>query len=142
MTITENTLLLADQIEFMHDLQCGLSKKRKQIPSKYFYDKKGCELFKAITNHPDYYLTQCEIEILNNHKTIFSDLFDNESLNLIELGPGEGIKTKIIIEQVIKNKSSLVYTPIDISKKYLDDLSHEFLQTFPGLQFNGIRLTG
>jgi L-histidine Nalpha-methyltransferase len=128
-----------DDLELMLDLEHGLSKERKAIPSKYFYDQKGCDLFNAITHHSDYYLTQCEIEILNSHIKTIADLFSREAFNLVELGPGEGIKTKIILDQLIKDNLSFTYMPIDISKKYLDDLSQEFLQTFPDLQLKTIQ---
>lgn len=129
---------LDSDAEFMLDLDLGLSKKHKTIPAKYFYDKKGCDLFNAITHHPDYYLTRCEMEILKNNRQEIADLFSREAFNLIELGPGEGIKTKIIIDQLIQNKSSFTYMPIDISKKYLQDLSQEFLSTFPNIKVNPI----
>jgi len=138
MITHDNTLIDSDHIQFMRDLQIGLSKEVKQIPSKYFYDKKGSDLFNAITRHQDYYLTQCELDILIQNKKMLSDIFAGNHFNLIELGPGEGIKTKIIIDQLMKDNSSFTYIPIDISKKYLDYLSNDFLQIFPELRFHGI----
>lgn len=124
--------------QFMDDLEFGLTQTPKSIPCKYFYDKRGCELYDAITRHEDYYLTQCEIEILTTNVKKLSGILSNESFNLIELGPGEGIKSQIIINQLIQGNSSFTYIPVDISKKYLQDLSRQLLQLFPSLKLKAI----
>src|SRR5262245_43750829 len=89
--------------QFAQDVQEGLSRKHKKIPSKYLYDDKGSKLFNQITRHPDYYLTQCELEIIENNKHRLSDLINDEAFHLIELGPGEGIKTLILLDQFLKD---------------------------------------
>lgn len=120
--------------EFKKEISQGLSRARKQIPSKYFYDQEGSELFNRITRHPDYYLTQCEIEILTQNKNALSRLMSNQAFNLIELGPGEGIKTKILIEQFLRDALNFTYMPIDISTQYLRCLMNQFNQTLPHLK--------
>lgn len=119
--------------ELMQDVLSGLSRHNKQIPSKYFYDASGSELFNQITHHSDYYLTNCELEILRQFKKELSDLCKNEEFNLIEFGPGEGIKTNILIEQFLKDNLSFTYYTIDISKKYLEHLIDKFNQQLPNL---------
>lgn len=83
---------------FKKEVMVGLSKKDKQISSKYFYNQTGSKLFNQITKHSDYYLTHCEIEILNQYKKNISRILKKEPFNLIEFGPGEGIKTKLLID--------------------------------------------
>ncbi|WED44230.1 L-histidine N(alpha)-methyltransferase [Legionella cardiaca] len=122
-----------DQQEFMHDVLKGLSCENKQIPSKYFYDASGSELFNQITHHPDYYLTGCELEILTTYKEELSDLCKDQDFNLIEFGPGEGIKTNILINQFIKDKLAFTYYTVDISKKYLESLIAKFHTRLPKL---------
>ncbi len=119
---------------FAKDVQSGLSLSRKKIPAKYLYDERGSELFNEITRHPDYYLTQSEIEILNNNKAELSQLLQDETFNLIELGPGEGIKTLILLEQFLKDSRSFSYCMIDISRQYIDYLSDKFLTLLPELK--------
>lgn len=115
-----------EKAEFMLDVQMGLLKARKQIHSKYFYDADGSELFNEITRHPDYYLTNCEIEILHTYKNEITNLFINKPFNLIELGPGEGAKTEILLDEFLKHTLDFSYIPIDISKKYLEALMKGF----------------
>ncbi len=90
-------------------------------------------MFNQITRHPDYYLTRCEIEILNTHKKQLSSLIELMSFNLVELGPGEGIKTKILIEQFMSDHLDFKYIPIDISEKYLKILIKQFQKQIPKL---------
>lgn len=112
--------------EFAKDVLKGFSNHNKYLLAKYFYDDKGSELFNQITRHPDYYLTQCEIEILKHYKTQLSQLLKNTEFNLIELGPGEGIKARILIEQFLKDSRDFSYVAIDISAKYLQQIRQEF----------------
>jgi len=124
--------------QFALDVRKGLAQEKKTIPSKYFYDEKGSELFNQITRHPDYYLTQCELEILETHKSELSQLVQNEDFNLIELGPGEGIKTLILLEQLLKDSRQFTYCTVDISRKYLDQLTTKFLGLLPELNIEAI----
>jgi len=121
---------------FKNDILHGLSLQRKQIPSVYFYDAKGSLLFNLITKHPDYYLTKCDLEILKNSKHILASLLKNEIVNLIEFGPGEGIKTSIILEQLFHEKVDFTYIPIDVSDRYLSLIKHRFTEKFPKIKIN------
>lgn len=109
--------------EFKKDIWLGLSREKKLLPSKYFYDEAGCLIFNEITKIPDYYLTNCEIEILENNKEKITAAFKGKSLNVIELGPGEGVKTAILIEQLMKDSVDFIYSPIDVSMSYLQTLA-------------------
>jgi len=120
--------------EFMRDVQTGLTMPNKQIQSKYFYDEHGSELFNQITRHADYYLTQCEIEILRTYKRQIAKIVHGEPFNLVELGPGEGIKTQILIEEFLQESLDFIYLPIDISKKYLNMILNNFNARLPTLQ--------
>ena len=104
---------------FSVDIEKGLSLKNKALSSKYFYDDIGSKLFQKITKHSDYYLTKKEIEILNSIKTKLPKLLKLKEIDIIELGPGDGTKSKIIIEGFIECNYAVNYYPIDISKKAL-----------------------
>lgn len=53
--------------DIVGDVLRGLSSTPKRLPSKYFYDRRGSELFEAITRQPEYYLTRVELEMLARH---------------------------------------------------------------------------
>lgn len=119
--------------EFKKDVREGLSQPAKQVSAKYFYDAVGSELFNNITQIPDYYLTQCELEILEENKKNISDMMAGEAFNLVELGPGAAIKTQLIVQQFLKDKLTFRYTPIDISLKFLVNITKQFHHDMPGL---------
>ncbi len=111
---------LHDGLEvFKNDLQLSLSQVPKCIESKYFYDKTGSHLFNRITKHPDYYLTQAELTILQAIKGNLLDKLKPYRVNLVELGPGEGIKTELLLNFFMQQQLSCTYIPIDISEQYL-----------------------
>ncbi len=52
--------------KFKQEVDQGLRMTPKQLPSKYFYDKKGDALFVEIMKLPEYYLTRAEHDIFKN----------------------------------------------------------------------------
>ncbi|MCB0283253.1 MAG: L-histidine N(alpha)-methyltransferase [Calditrichaeota bacterium] len=93
----------------------GLSKSRKELPSKYFYDERGSELFEEICNLEEYYITRTELEIMKENISDISEIL-GKKLMFIEYGSGSSEKIKIILDQV---KGINVYVPIDISCRHL-----------------------
>ena len=81
---------------FSKDVYNGLSAEQKFLSSKYFYDEKGDAIFQQIMAMPEYYLTDAEFEVFQNHKKQIVNLWkDKGSFELIELGAGDGSKTKV-----------------------------------------------
>ena len=52
--------------QVLEDVRWGLAQSQKQLPSKYFYDTRGSELFEEITELPEYYLTRAETGLLRH----------------------------------------------------------------------------
>src|SRR6266566_4818243 len=89
---------------FARDVIEGLSKTPKSISSKHFYDARGSRLFQRITGLPEYYLTRCEVEILETHSQRIAAEFGAAPLRLIELGVGDGHKTAVILRQLLEGE--------------------------------------
>lgn len=123
---------------FALDILLGLSQKPKKISSRYFYDKEGSELFTKITELPEYYLTKCEFEIMEKHKQQIADLVSGESFNLIELGPGDGRKTNILLKHFLELGLNFQYIPIDISEASMKDLIVSMNNRFSSLNTHGL----
>ncbi|MTI31577.1 L-histidine N(alpha)-methyltransferase [Cytophagales bacterium RKSG123] len=122
--------------EFVRDVLIGLQSNPKKLSSKYFYDEKGDKLFQEIMNLEEYYLTNCEYEILNTHKSAILELFEsnNRPFQLIELGAGDGLKTKVLLQEFSNNKAHFEYSPIDISPHVLQTLTNDLQQLLPNLK--------
>jgi dimethylhistidine N-methyltransferase len=120
---------------FQKEVTQGLSDFPKHLSSKYFYDKKGDSLFQEIMAMPTYYLTGCEFEILSTHTETIGELFrDRENgLDLIELGAGDGKKTKVLLKYMTENNFNFVYKPIDISENAIKLLSNNLANEMPTL---------
>ena len=78
---------------FGRDAVIGLGADPKRLPSKYFYDQRGSELFERITRLPEYYPTRTEIGILESHAAEITKLLPADAA-LIESGAGPAEKTR------------------------------------------------
>ena len=120
---------------FLADVLSGLSSEPKKLSSKYFYDKKGDELFQQIMELDEYYLTKAEYEIFETHKDTILDIFKSgaNEFRLIEFGAGDGYKTKVLLEYFIESQTAFEYKPIDISQNALDQLKTDLNGNIPKL---------
>jgi len=118
---------------FEEEVYQGLTAFPKHLSSKYFYDAQGDQLFQRIMDLPEYYLTKTEFEILDTFKEEITQLFapGNESFDLIELGAGDGKKTKILLKQLMADGVDFTYKPIDISNNVLDQLEQSLQKELP-----------
>jgi L-histidine Nalpha-methyltransferase len=121
---------------FKNEVHAGLSSNPKTLPSKYFYDKNGDALFVEIMNLPEYYLTQSELDIFQNktHKLIEAfGVHPDSYFELIELGAGDGTKTKELLKVLDRESYNFDYFPIDISSNALKLLKQDLNTEIPNL---------
>lgn len=120
---------------FAKDVLEGLTSSTKYLKSCYLYNQLGDSLFQEKMAMSEYYLTSCEYEIFLKHKDDIMNIFSegSENFNLIELGAGDGHKTKIILENHVKNHKNLTYIPIDISQNILTELKGNLSFMLPDL---------
>lgn len=119
---------------FEKDVIKGLSNFPKSLSSKYFYDKKGDALFQEIMAMPSYYLTDSEYEIFETHKEAICKLFeDSNGFDLIELGAGDGKKTKVLLHHLSHRNKEFTYLPIDISQNALNGLKESVKKEIPNV---------
>lgn len=123
---------------FALDVLVGLSETRKRLPSKYLYDSRGSELFRRISRQPAYYLTDCELGILNARAKEIGEYAGGARFNLVELGAGFGHKTETLIEQFISMGLDFQYVPIDISESAMKGLVDSLSKKFPQLTVEGL----
>jgi len=125
--------------QFIKDVHHGLSGDQKTIPSKYFYDHRGDQLFKEIMDLPEYYLTRAELDIFQNqteHIINCLELDQGTYFELIELGAGDGIKTKELLKALQQDNYTFDFIPVDISQNALDQLDRSLKLELPDLTVN------
>ena len=120
----------------LRDVALGLSKHQKELPSKYFYDHRGSELFEAITELPEYYPTRVERALLTAE--IPAVLRELRPASLVELGAGSASKTRIILDAMRDAGNARCYVPIDVSATFLDETAARVRAEYPGLVVNPI----
>ena len=122
---------------FAEDTYKGLTSNPKFLYSKYFYDKEGDKLFQQIMDMPEYYLTNCEFNILKLNAEEIAEKFNStKGFDLIELGAGDGKKTKLLLMEMLRKNFDFEYQPVDISQNVLDELSASLESEFPGIRVN------
>lgn len=126
-----------DKALFAEDVRKGLSSFPKKIPSKYFYDDEGSRLFQKITKLDEYYLTRSEFEIIETQKDKLPDVLGENEIDIVELGVGDGHKTKMLIEGFLKKGIKVKFYPIDISVEALEQLKQN-VEEFKDLEIEAV----
>lgn len=129
--MSDNNTVIATT-DFEKEVHEGLTSFPKYLSSKWFYDKKGDKLFQDIMAMPEYYLTNCEYNIMERYAQELAKAFDNDKgFDLIELGAGDGKKTKLLLKQLVQDDINFNYLPIDISQNALDSLEENLNKEMP-----------
>jgi dimethylhistidine N-methyltransferase len=128
----------ASKIEktFAEEISSSLIGNSKFISPKFFYDKKGSDLFEKICTLSEYYPTRTEIDILKNLSIELPSYLD-ETFRLVELGSGASVKTRLILDIFTSLQDTTEYFPIDISE-ILTESSEQLLKDYDGLHITGI----
>jgi dimethylhistidine N-methyltransferase len=129
-----NIKLEPNNNQFLSDVIEGLSRTPKKLSSKYFYDARGDELFQNIMAMPEYYLTRCEYEIFETHKQTLLERIGTAPFDLVELGAGDGTKTKVLLHYFLQQGVDFQYFPIDISENVLLNLQQDLQIELPHLR--------
>ena len=125
---------------FLQDVLKGLQASPKYLQSKYFYDKKGDELFQKIMVSDEYYLTNCEMEIFTTQTAAIADAVAGEQqpLDVIEFGAGDATKSSHLLKELLKRKAIGTYFPIDISDNIIQLLNKTLPPILPKLNIHGL----
>ncbi len=121
--------------QMIKDVRSGLTAESKSLPSMYFYDDHGSELFEEITQLPDYYLTRAETEILDMYADeIIAAVHPDE---LVEIGAGYARKTCLLLTAIHEREAGNVYVAIDVSEAALRHAGESLTRRYPWLQVRG-----
>lgn len=116
--------------DFRSQVLHGLRQTRKQIPCKFFYDRRGSQLFDQICELGDYYPTRTELGIMTHHAAEMADAL-GPRCRIVEYGSGSSTKTRLLLDHL---KDPTAYVPLDISREHLLDASQRLAERYPDLQ--------
>ncbi len=114
----------------------GLSAALPSLPSKYFYDAAGSALFDRITRLPEYYPTRTEEAILAG--AIGAIVAAARPRELVELGSGLGIKTRMVLDAIARAGSLRSCVLLDVDEHALRASLASLATRMPGLPARGI----
>ncbi len=127
-----------DRRSMAADIRAGLTASPRWLPCYLLYDARGSELFEAITELPEYYLTRTELALLERHAAEIAELAGGPR-SVVELGAGTGTKTRTILDAVVAAQrphggeaERPVYYPIDVSRSALEVAARGLAR--PGLE--------
>ncbi|MFC1953763.1 L-histidine N(alpha)-methyltransferase [Chloroflexota bacterium] len=121
--------------KFLAEVLSGLRKSPKELPSKYFYDRKGSDLFEQICCLDEYYIPATEDAIMRANIQEMASLIGPNAL-IIEYGSGECRKVRFLLKHLDR---PVAYVPIDISIEQLMRVSKELALDYPELEVLPLR---
>lgn len=130
--------LTADHAErsLRQDARLGLTNSPKWLPSKWFYDARGSDLFEQITRLPEYYPTRAERSILGVHA---ADIAARTGAHtLVELGSGSSEKTRLLLDALAAHGTLREYVPLDVSETALREAVSAMHDDYPLLAIHGV----
>jgi L-histidine N-alpha-methyltransferase len=116
----------------LSDVRAGLAARPRQLPSKYFYDERGSQLFDEITRLPEYYPTSAERALLQHRAPAIISIA--HPATLIELGAGSSDKTRLLLDEMLRSRpSDATYIPVDVSADFLTTSVAQLRGEYPSL---------
>lgn len=118
------------------EIRTGLLSTPRTLPTRYFYDERGSELFEQICESPEYYQTRTEHELL---KTVADDVVTRTGADeLVELGSGAATKTRVVLDAMARAQRLRSYVPFDVSEGIVRRVAQELVEEYEGLQVHGV----
>ena len=121
---------------FAEEIRNTLQYSKKSISPKFFYDESGSKIFDEICSLPEYYPYNAETEILEKIEQKLLPYL-SEEFHLVELGSGSSVKTRLLIDVLLKSQKHLQYFPIDISE-ILDQSAKNLCKDYTFLTVTGV----
>ncbi|MGP4109937.1 L-histidine N(alpha)-methyltransferase [Streptomyces sp. 4N509B] len=114
------------------DVRAGMAARPRTLPPKWFYDRRGSELFEEITRLPEYYLTRAERRLLSAHAGAVARL--THARTLVEIGSGSSAKTRLLLDALLAVGSLERYAPLDVSAAALTEAGRALCRDYPRLR--------
>jgi L-histidine N-alpha-methyltransferase len=100
----------------LRELAMGLSRRPREIASKYLYDDAGSALFERIMALPEYFPTRTERALLVERAAGIVDSAGGPALtDVVELGSGAASKTVALLDAALHAGGKPRYVAVDIS---------------------------
>lgn len=113
------------------DVRRGLGSAPRTLPPKWLYDDRGSDLFDQITRLPEYYPTEAERGLLDDHAADIASI--TGASTVVELGSGTSDKTRTLLDAFDAGGSLRRFVPVDVSESTLREAAIMLSLRYPGL---------
>ncbi|HXU32790.1 MAG TPA: L-histidine N(alpha)-methyltransferase [Thermoanaerobaculia bacterium] len=120
----------------LEELGRSLREPLPRIPSRFFYDDLGSELFERICELPEYYPTRTERALLASIAPEIAATTRAETL--VEIGSGAATKTRLLLDALRDQGTLRLYVPFDVAEATTQRIAAELTEEYPGLGVHGI----
>jgi L-histidine N-alpha-methyltransferase len=137
--VIDSHLSEAHERGLAEDVLDGLTRPFKELPPKHFYDERGCELFDAICELPEYYPTRTERALLETHAQAIAAM--TGAVELVELGSGSAAKTRVLLDAMANRPqpaSLRRYVPLDVAESVVRSSAEALVSEYRGLRVHGV----
>ena len=118
------------------EIRAGLLSTPRTLPTRFFYDERGSELFERICESPEYYQARTEHELL---ETVADDVVTRTGADeLVELGSGAATKTRVVLDAMARAQRLRFYVPFDFSEGIVRRVAQELVEEYEGLRVHGV----
>ncbi|HUD69837.1 MAG TPA: L-histidine N(alpha)-methyltransferase [Acidimicrobiales bacterium] len=114
------------------DARAGLLAMPKTLPSVWFYDDVGSDLFDQITRLDEYYPTRAERALLVEHAHEIA--VATKAVTLVELGAGTCSKTPILLDALVGTGALRHYVAVDVAEATLVEATSSLAASYPDLE--------
>jgi L-histidine Nalpha-methyltransferase len=135
---TIDVLLHPDDLSraLRNDVVNGLTSTPKELPPKWFYDDRGCDLFDQITRLPEYYPTEAERAILRNHAGVIAETSAADTL--VELGSGTSDKTRTLLDAMAAIGQLRRFAPFEVNEATLRTAAAAIADRYADIEVHGV----
>jgi len=135
--LAESPRRLPDSVARMAaEVRAGLLARPRTLPSTYFYDDRGSQLFEEITRLPEYYQTRTEEALL---ASVADEVIDRtRATELVELGSGAGWKVRLLLDAMHRAGRSRRLTLLDINGSFVRQAIARLRAWDPAIALRGV----
>ena len=118
------------------DARDGLLNRPRSMPSKYFNDARGTQLFDAICATPEYYPARTEAALLAEHAAEIIDIA--RPAHIVEFGSGSSHKARYLLDACEAQRHLCAYWPFDVNVETIVASGQVMVTDYPWLGINGL----
>jgi L-histidine N-alpha-methyltransferase len=127
------TLALVAAPDVAAEALAGLTRRRKTLPPKLFYDAEGCRLFARITELREYYPTRTERALLLDRGAELAAALPAGAA-LVEYGASSEAKAALVLAALAASgRDAACYVAIDVAEAALAAMRARMRASHPGL---------